>query len=190
MPPVNSACLEVNFNPRKIPTENCLVLGDFNAHSHLWDSSSPLDNRGEEVEDWIFINGLVTLNDGSSTRINKHTGNKSSPDVSLASPEWKKKCSWIIREQLGISDHLPINVTVQVKVSHQTIFSKDPRWKRSVNWGNFRQEVENQTSSLTPEPNMKKRTQRFVLHPQESGEEARWENSAWTEDLQCDLTYG
>ena len=170
VPPVNSACLEVNFNPRKIPTENCLILGDFNAHSQLWDSSSPLDNRGEEVEDWIFTNGLVTLNDGSSTRINKHTGNESSPDVSLASPEWKKKCSWSIGEQLGISDHLPINVTVQVKVSHQSIFSKEPRWKRSgVNWGNFRQEVENQTSSLTPEPNMKKRTQRFVYILKKAG---------------------
>ena len=34
IPPDNSISLEVNFNPRKIPTDICLIFGDFYAHSH------------------------------------------------------------------------------------------------------------------------------------------------------------
>ena len=131
--------------------------------SQLAESSSPLDKRGEDVEDWTFINGLVPLNDSSGTRINKQTGKKSSPDVSLVSPEWKDKCRWSIGDQLRISDHPPIKVVFQIRVVHQAVFPKEGRWKRSgVNWENFRQEVENYVSMLNPVSTLKKRTATFV----------------------------
>ena len=31
-----------------------LIEGDLNAHSNLWDSEQPTDNRGELVTDWIL----------------------------------------------------------------------------------------------------------------------------------------
>ena len=160
-PPVNSTSQLVNFNPIKIDTVNCLILGDLNAHSPLWDSHL-FDKRGEEIEDWIISNSLVVLNDGSATRINKHTGNGSTPDVSLVSTEWKNKCRWSIGDQIGNSDHLPIKVVIQSVVHHQPLFTQEARWKRNgVNWENFRKEVENRVSGLKLEPNMKRRAHRF-----------------------------
>ena len=45
-----------------IPSENCLIIGDFNSHSTTWGYHEN-DNRGNEVEDWQLDNTLILLND-------------------------------------------------------------------------------------------------------------------------------
>ena len=46
-----------------IPTSpSALICGDFNAHSPLWDSIQPSDQRGEEIEDWMIAKNLSVLN--------------------------------------------------------------------------------------------------------------------------------
>ena len=48
-------------------TNDSLIVGDFNAHSPVWDNSLPVDPRGEALEDWILAEDLSTLNKGIQT---------------------------------------------------------------------------------------------------------------------------
>ena len=72
-PPVRSHTTNQNVRlaTKTIPsTSESIVLGDFNAHSPIWDQFQPPDERGEAVEDWIINNDMTVLNDGRHTRIN------------------------------------------------------------------------------------------------------------------------
>ena len=83
-----------------------------NGHSPLWELIQPSDRRGEEIEDWALQQQLSILNEGLPTRVNRITGNESTPDVTLAGRKWMDKCKWEVGEQIGNSDHLPIKITV------------------------------------------------------------------------------
>jgi hypothetical protein len=61
-------CLATEIIPL---SRDSIILGDFNAHSPIWDHSQPYDARGHAVEDWIIENDLSILNDGRATRINR-----------------------------------------------------------------------------------------------------------------------
>ena len=50
----------------QLPTP-CLILGDFNAYSSVWNCTST-DSRGRSMEEFILANNLVILNDGAPTR--------------------------------------------------------------------------------------------------------------------------
>ena len=70
---------------------------------------------------------LTILNDGAHTRINKGTGNESTPDVSLCGTMWADKIEWSTGECIGASDHLPIYITVRSKTNNHSVFGKTPR---------------------------------------------------------------
>ena len=109
-----------SFTPSIIPTNKDLfVLGDFNCHHPLWDSNSPTDQRGSEVFDWIISSDLLPVNDPDCpTLLHRSSGNRSSPDISLAPSSLALSCSWQVLQDLG-SDHLPILLEVPLKpVSH------------------------------------------------------------------------
>ena len=53
-------------------TPNSTIIGDFNGHSHFWDSIQP--PAGKELEEWIYDLNLQILNDGSPTRTSRITG--------------------------------------------------------------------------------------------------------------------
>merc|ERR1719239_1002338 len=53
---------QLSLNLMTIPSENCLVIGDFNSHSTSWGYQEN-DNRGNEVEDWQLDNNLILIND-------------------------------------------------------------------------------------------------------------------------------
>ncbi|KAA5640977.1 hypothetical protein F3G58_33980, partial [Pseudomonas aeruginosa] len=68
-------------------TSNTLILGDFNAQHLTW--SYKTDSRGSQLFDIVNECNLISLNDGSHTRIKLVAGNLqcSSPDISFASPD-------------------------------------------------------------------------------------------------------
>ena len=106
---------------------------------------------------------LTVLNDGKDTRVNRNTGGKSTPDVSLAGRKWCNMCTWSVGEQLSKSDHLPITITINEETSHQSVFGKTARWKRSgANWKEFRDEVEQNCQNLPQEFNITSRATRFT----------------------------
>ena len=58
----------------QLPTGNsCLLAGNFNGHSVLWDTVQPSDSRGERIEEWIADNDLICSNTGTSTCTNRVT---------------------------------------------------------------------------------------------------------------------
>ena len=114
IPPHNSTGQDISFRPEIIPTsKNSITCGDFNAHSMMWDQLQPEDARGGEVEDWVVNNEQKVLNDGTRTRVNRATGNWSTPDIVLAGAKVSGKCSWEVQEGLGGSDHSPMLITIK-----------------------------------------------------------------------------
>ena len=121
-----------------------LICGDFNAHHPVWDSIQPEDHRGTELLEWSCTSDLTILNSGIPTRHSRSTGNGGSPDVTMVGKAWSDHCSWAIDpEEIGGSDHLPIIITLNVKVFHQPIIGASPRWRSNgIKWAEFRKEVD------------------------------------------------
>ena len=71
-----------------------IYVGDFNAHSALWEDTQPEDRRGEELENWMTLRGLTCLNDGSATRVNVGTAGDSSPDLTFVPLSLEGRCDW------------------------------------------------------------------------------------------------
>ena len=76
------ASLETDTLPA---TPDAIILGDFNAHNLLWDSSQPEDDRGETLLDWTIKHDLTIMNDGSHTRINTKARQRTDPSTSGSS---------------------------------------------------------------------------------------------------------
>ena len=125
-------------------TDDSLIVGDFNAHSPIWDHSHPSDQRGETLEDWLSAEGLATLNSGEPTRVSRIEGQRdSAPDISLCGSTFSKKCVWELMDGIGSSDHIPICIKVAHKVNHQSIRGSEAKWKvKNVDWSKFSEAVE------------------------------------------------
>ena len=150
VPPGNSIGQDViKLKTNSLPSfRTSLICGDFNAHHSLWDSVQPTDERGEELVDWAIDQSLTIMNDNSPTRVSRITCNESSPDVTLCGAKWADKFEWTVGESIGSSDHLPIYITINSSVKHQSVFGKRPRWRNNgVNWADFTQEVEDMLSA-------------------------------------------
>ncbi len=123
--------------------ETCVIAGDMNGHSPLWDGSQPADKMGESIVDMMINNNLTLCNNGSPTRTNRGTGGDSTPDITLMSSNLANKFSWTTVTDLG-SDHLPILWEIKDNYKRQPKKLRRPRWKRNdVNWDGFREKVEN-----------------------------------------------
>ena len=162
VPPSNTTH-PVVFDPRHVPTSaDSIIIGDFNGHTPLWDPKSPVDSRGEDIEDWATGKNLQILNSGAPTHINRATGNESTPDISLVSTNLTPSCSWSVGDQLGSSDHLPITIEMSQRIPHQPVFGSTARWRKTgVCWKSFRDDIESTTQDLPPEPSLANRVTRF-----------------------------
>ena len=117
-PPIRSSpkdCRTNSFSPSNLSSSrNLLILGDFNHHHPLWDSSGIPDPRGEEVFDWVISSDFLPLNDPDTTiLLHCSIGSRSSPDISFDPSSLALSCSWEVLQDLG-SDHLPILLSVSL----------------------------------------------------------------------------
>ena len=109
-----------------------MILGDFNAHSPLWDDSrknSTPDVRGRKIEDWLANSDMACVNTGEPTHVSRSTGTESAPDISFVHSSLLDKVTWKTLSQLG-SDHKPIVITYEdemTKVNNKPKF----KWKLS-----------------------------------------------------------
>ena len=105
-----------------IPTQNFLLVGDFNSHTTLW--SNKKDTRGTQFLDLISDKDLFILNTGAPTMADYDTA----PDITIATPELGAKCTWSIINDPCTSDHLPIltNIAIQYEKMGTSTRSK---WK-------------------------------------------------------------
>ena len=142
-----------NCNIMWIPTsEACLIAGDFNGHSKLWDNHQPSDKRGDDIVDFTLHNNLFLCNKGTPTRINRGTGGMSSPDVTLASASLADKITWTTLDDLG-SDHMPIVIEVKNERTRCHTHCKKQRRRRwrnaKADWPNFTNQVEKKIEEIT-----------------------------------------
>ena len=157
IPPTNSKGQEsIKLRTDAIPAlKSSLICGDFNGHSVLWDSHVDPDARGEEIVEWMFDQNLTVLNNGDATRINRDTGNVSTPDVTLCGTDWMGKTEWYVTDPIGSSDHLPILITVNCDVKHQSVYGKRSKWRSNgVDWEKFRLEIDENMGGLEEMPLM------------------------------------
>ena len=145
-----------------IPTRG-VIAGDLNGHSRLWDETQPADKRGEAILDYILLNDLAFLNDGTGTRINKDSLVESSPDVTLVNQTLEDKCKWTVMEDIG-SDHLPIVTQIDDGTTRLVNrMGRKARWKKNdVNWKAFAEEVESNMKQTDPNKSLKVRVAEFT----------------------------
>jgi hypothetical protein len=102
------------------------------------------------LEEWILDNDLITLNDGSNTRINRATKGLSAPDVTLVHTSLGAGTTW---KRLGPrgSDHFPLLCEVDVTFSHLAELDSKLKWDwRNADWENFQKEVDQTVSYVRP----------------------------------------
>ena len=76
MPEVQHSWRQLRQTYREIipRQEDTIWCGDFNADNPIWDPYVEEDSRGTKLEEWMCDEGLITLNDGTSTRHSRKRG--------------------------------------------------------------------------------------------------------------------
>ena len=98
-----------------------LLLGDFNAHSQQWGSTT----RGKMVDDFFLKSNLSLLNSGPPTYLHPATASFSAIDLSIAHPALYLDFCWQTDSDLHSSDHYPTVITTETP---SPSFAK-PTWK-------------------------------------------------------------
>jgi len=126
----------INFN-----NKNWAIMGDFNAHSSLWekDCSSTTSNRLVEN---IVDSPLLLLNDCSITRVpDSNTQRPTAIDLSLLSACLAVDSNWYVVDDCLGSDHLPIIIEINDITTNEDskLDDKIPKFCYSrANWDSFR----------------------------------------------------
>lgn len=110
--------------------------GDFNAHNTLWGDKN--DGNGEVLEEFMGEEGLICLNDGSTTRVDISRGTESAIDLTIVSRNVADRCEWeVLAGNMIGSDHFPILVQVGVEV-HKDSAIRGGRWLlEKADWEKF-----------------------------------------------------
>lgn len=152
IPPVSScpSGYHANIN-HLLSLDNCIISGDINGHHSLWYSNLTADQRGEELADYINLSNYGILNEDTPTRRDKDL--LSSPDITLASPEYLPITDWSTEIAMG-SDHIPITIKINTSITkvgsnHKTYinFGKS-------DWNKFHEYTEKQFENLLPPDNV------------------------------------
>lgn len=99
-------------------TKSIIIVGDFNAHSPLWDNECKHVNS-KRFQENIVDSEMCLLNDGSITRIpDVSTHRPSAIDLSLVSPDLAVNTLWYVCEDTLGSDHLPIIIQLDEKIDY------------------------------------------------------------------------
>lgn len=131
-------------------TDDCLIVGDFNAHHASWYSHTEDQRaaaRGVVLDDYLSTSSFGILNEDSPTRLPTH-GPASSPDLSLISAHLLLETSWSTHVALN-SDHLPILISLPQPAPtapHRT--ARTYVNFRKANWLSFTAEVEDALEGL------------------------------------------
>lgn len=109
-----------------------LLVGDLNAKSMAWGSPAS-DARGEALEEWATMSGLLVLNQGSVNTCVRRNGG-SIVDVSFAAPPVARRVqNWRVLEGVEtLSDHLYVRFDVSASAATPRLTRYNPRSPRWV----------------------------------------------------------
>ena len=92
-----------------------IILGDFNAHSPLWEKGcQESDTRAKIIEDFFTQSNLCLLNDLSPTHIDPENFKKSCIDLTFCHPDLASDFQWSVLDNLHDSDHFPITMDSKI----------------------------------------------------------------------------
>lgn len=124
-----------------------VILGDFNAHSPLWGSSSS-DPSGHKIIDLMDSLNICLLNDGSPTRFSNPGQSPSAVDISLCSPSIYPIISWRTTSDSCGSDHYPIILNLAQRLD-TNLFKRKPKFiTKKADWSLFRDSIQSHSLSL------------------------------------------
>ena len=132
---------------KPIPSEKCIVLGDFNSHSPSW-GYSDLNARGEELENWQTETGLLLIYEEESpdTFFSRAWKTTSNPDLTFVTSDIEPQAFRKVYDQLAGSDHRPIILTIE---DSQTHTKTAPRWNyKKANWESFAKKTDILTANI------------------------------------------
>ena len=129
-------------------SEDCFILGDWNAHHDAWHSHTD-DDRGEHLVDEIESSNFCILNQNQPTRLPQGRNNNqrpSSPDISLVSAHLTLAVSWSTETTMS-SDHLPIAISFVGDTPSPQERKTYINFHRA-DWDGFRTELESLVANL------------------------------------------
>ena len=135
-------------------------MGDVNAHSDSWDHHQRPSHLGLQIEEWTTDSGLLSLNDGSHTRVNPATGGLSTPDITLATADVGATAEWSTQPNLG-SDHLPIRTTLTADLP-PTRRGRGKFSFRKADWTGFRESLEKKMSEINVDTSINQLNQQIT----------------------------
>ena len=168
------------------------MIGDFNAHSPIWDIYGRSNNTGKNIEYIIEHLNLGILNDiNSPTYINNFTGKTSCLDLCITAQVLSNKANFTRGQDLG-SDHFPIEITIGVS-TNKTNLESNKKWKlEKADWKGWIGELdkcENCQYILPLDPNAHNKllTDRIlevsdVFIPKSSGKKSTKRCTPWWDD--------
>lgn len=124
------------INVLRQSTNDTVVCGDFNCHHTLWGSNND-SAEGEALLEAMDNLDLVSINDGSPTRICLPGQTPAAVDLTLVSPSMADKISWQVLSDTYGSDHYPILLNCET-LSTKTKILPSTKWNDShVDWESF-----------------------------------------------------
>jgi uncharacterized protein YaaR (DUF327 family) len=131
-----------------------LMVGDFNSHSPSW-GYRDLDNKGEELENWMIDNQLTLINrpDDPPTCYSRAWRTMSTPDLAISTDNIARQATRSVEQQLGGSDHKPVTIQLQDQARLPKNTNK-PSWNfKKANWSMFTQSLECSCKNKIPRCN-------------------------------------
>ncbi|XP_072401022.1 uncharacterized protein [Diabrotica undecimpunctata] len=146
-----------------------LILGDFNAHNFLWDSST-MNSRGRLLEEIFEQSNLSVLNDSRPTRFNIQNGESSCIDLTICEPGLTPQLTWDRLDFLYNSDHYPLFIHNNKNQGGQTF---TPKWNlKNPNWNLFSNLIESSMTTFKSTPNIEETLENLVTIITKAAEKA------------------
>ncbi|KAK7091308.1 hypothetical protein V1264_009008 [Littorina saxatilis] len=129
---------QLSLHKMEVPQDGCLIIGDFNSHSHSW-GYNETDSRGEEVEDWQIEQHLYLLNspEDPPTFYSRRWMTSTTPDLSFSTNNLQTSAERTVLDQLAGSDHKPVKLTFNLN-HHPGDCKPLPRWNyKKAKWEDY-----------------------------------------------------
>lgn len=117
-----------------------LLIGDLNGHNTIW-GSNHTNARGSLIEKVCDRKTLTILNDNYATFLCKHTGNTSSLDLTITTPNISMEFSCNPIEDLNGSDHFPILIEYNNYVNTDSCPNKKKFIFDKAKWDTYQQNL-------------------------------------------------
>ena len=120
-----------------------VMVGDYNAHSPLWDRRGRSNFTGRTLEQAMNVSNMQLLNDDTPTYIDRKHSTTSCLDLCFLSPNLHRTGE-MMRGPDVASDHFPMYIKLGIKLKKQEMKTCQKWNLKKANWDQWRSEIEGQ----------------------------------------------